>query len=526
MPVILRAEAAETGAADFDEWVAIDAKVLLDPARQRRHVAEELETAFEDIRAEWLDLARQRASDPGAGVAQTLACAPNISDFGVMLAWSSRVRVWAGASQRILVVCSDPWLFRHLEALPGVFAGRRPALWRRAAALWLRGYVARLFVAGRVAIASFRLGAQRQAGTGGAVLLVYGHPRSTVDGEDGYFGPLMRRYPALRRILHVDCGVERALQLCADGRTASLHAWGNVWCALTLPWVRWRPRWKANWLVRRAAALEAGTGQAAMIAWQRHCQQRWLRCTRPSVIAWPWENHAWERDLVRACRRARSATLGYQHSVIGRHMYNYAPGSNPEGDRGLPDRIFCTGEATRRQLAEWGVPADRLAVAGALRFPSLPPAPQARGDVVFVALPANLRVAHQMIEAVRDLSGRSFAVKEHPMTPCSFEETPTVRRTSLSWDRHPGVAVVLFASTTVGQEALLAGMPVIRFRPRDCVAIDILPAGVRVPVADSESLETVLDRPIPVESLARDYVFADPDIAAWGSALAMSEARA
>jgi hypothetical protein len=128
-----------------------------------------------------------------------------------------------------------------------------------------------------------------------------------------------------------------------------------------------------------------------------------------------------------------------------------------------------------------------------------------------------------MIEAVQRLPGRRFAIKEHPMTPCLFDETPTVRRTHRSWDHHPGVAVVLFASTTVGQEALLAGMPVIRFRPHDCVAIDILPTGVRVPVADRWSLEEMLTRPVPAETLDRAYVFSDPDMNLWQTALVAHE---
>jgi hypothetical protein len=524
MPVILRADVAGMDTADFDEWVGIDTQPALDPARQRRQVGEALEAAFEGIREDWLDLACRRAGDPGAELAQTLACAPNISDFGVMLAWTVLVRAWAQASSRVLVVCRDPWLFRHLEALPGVLAGGRPVLWRRACGLWLRGYAARLLVALRVALTVLRLRSRRQHRVGETALLVYGHPRSTADGVDGYFGTLMQRHPALRRVLHVDCGYERARQLDADGRTVSLHAWGSVLEALSLPWARWRPRRVASdWLVRRAAALEGGTGQAAAIAWQIHCQRRWLRRARPALIAWPWENHAWERDLVRACRGESRASLGYQHSVIGRHMYNYSPGSNPDGKQGLPDRIFCTGEATRRQLAQWGVPQDRLVIAGALRFSTPPAALPARGDVVFVALPANLRVARQMIEAVKRLAKGSFVVKEHPMTPCSFEDTQTVRRTTLSWDQHPGVGLVLFASTTVGQEALLAGMPVVRFRPRDCIAIDILPTGVRVPVADDESLETMLDKPIPVETLERGYVFADPDLSTWDTALTVEE---
>ena len=46
------------------------------------------------------------------------------SDYGsLMLAWSKLIERVAGGSERVLVLCDDPWLFRHLAGLPNVTSG-------------------------------------------------------------------------------------------------------------------------------------------------------------------------------------------------------------------------------------------------------------------------------------------------------------------------------------------------------------------------------------------------------------------
>ncbi|MEO5373698.1 MAG: hypothetical protein H7840_05395 [Alphaproteobacteria bacterium] len=497
----------------------------LDPARARRDVAAGLERAFDACAAAWLELGRDLGRTPSAGLAHTPACVANASDLGQMMAWSRLVEEWTEDSGTTLVLCDDPWLFRHLAALPGVRADSPPPpLWRVEVRLALRGWVARTYRALALARAALALRKHRDGGKGGATLLVYGHPASTADGHDAYFGDLPSQLSGLGRVLHVDCPVERAREL-----GHSLHAHGHpLFALLTLPFARWRPSrrdlaGRHGWLVRRAAAREGGTAQAALIRWQIHCQARWLAARRPRVVAWPWENHAWERALVREARRRGVTTIGYQHSVIGRQMLNYAPGSNPDGVASLPDRIPCSGEATRDQLAAWGVPEDRLAIGGALRFPAAARVSHDREAPVFMALPFDGLVATEMVEAARDVvarGGRRFLVKDHPMSPHAFDDGPGVTRTRDPLGAHGALSAVVFAATTVGLEALLAGLPTVRFRPRGRVSIDILPAeaAAAVTVADAEGLGAALDTldtlaaPPP---LARDRVFAPVDLDLW-----------
>ncbi|MGE5505879.1 MAG: heparinase II/III family protein [Actinomycetota bacterium] len=476
-----------------------------------------LEEAYDAVRHDWAELCRRHAADPGAGLSHTLAQAANISDFGHMLALSRLVAQLAAAPETTRIACSDPWLFRHLAGLPGVEAGPPPPLLVPELKLALRGLAARAAVSLRMAWAALRLKGQHAlANPGEAALLVYGHPTSTPEGGDAYFGELMKGLPRLARLLHVDCPPERATQLAAHGRAAALHGFGSPLAALTLWMRRWRPN-GGGWLVRRAGALEGSTGTAAMIAWQMHCQRRWLAACRPAVVAWPWENHAWERDFVRAARAVGTETVGYQHATVGWREWNYGPGSNPDGEDSLPDRILCSGPAGRQRLADYGCPAGRLAVAGALRFAQASAVAHDPAAPVFVALPFDAAIAAEMMAAIRPLAaaGTRFVVRDHPLAPFSFGTDANIARADGPLGVRPGVAAVLYCLTSVGLEALLAGLPVIRFKPAAKVAVDVLPPGVAVAGADAAGLAQALQNAAPAAPLSWSSVWAEPDLALW-----------
>ena len=162
-----------------------------------------------------------------------------------MLAWSHLIEIWLNTEERILVICDDPWVYRHLLVL-GVEVCSPPAGFRLLELVFFcRGYLARLKYAFSAAFAVIRLRKLKIAVKGGApVLLVYGHPASDAEGHDAYFGDLMYREPEVRRMIHVDCSPGRALELAGDNRTASLHAWGSILFAFSLPFAVWRPNLK------------------------------------------------------------------------------------------------------------------------------------------------------------------------------------------------------------------------------------------------------------------------------------------
>ncbi len=486
----------------------------LDPAK--------LEKTFDAAAPWWLALGRRLGAEGSASLAHAPACAANISDLGVMKAWSMIVAERAAASGSCLVVCDDPWMFRHLSRIENVEAGPPPPLLLAELKLTLRGLAARGKCAFDLARRTLALRDRRKTAVrGGKVLLVYGHPASTADGRDGYFGELMKAQPDLRRVLHVDCGVVRARELAGNGRTVSLHAWGRLRDLPGLILARWRPapehlKGEDGWLVRRAAAREGGRAQAAMIAWQQKCQRRWLAASKPQVVAWPWENHSWERDLVRAAREGGVRTVGYQHSVIGDQMLNYAPASNPDGLASIPDLVLCTGPATRDRLLKWGIPEERLAIGGALRIPAIKALQPDPHGPVFMALPFDGETARQMIAAARRLTGDGFRflVKAHPMSPYPFTAGDGIERSDRPFFDHHGLRAVVYAASTVGLESALAGLPTVRFRPQGRLSLNILPGGLDLPVAGPENLGQVLSTAKP-PVINRERVFSPTDNDFW-----------
>lgn len=485
--------------------------------------AARLEAAFDAIRDEWWNLGRQLAAEPTGDLAHMPTASVYASDTGVQLAWTHLIRELAASDQTVLALCDDPWTFRHLATLPGVKADKAPPLWRHALRLALRGWAARAAVALRVLNSWWRCRTQRANHPSGApILLVYGHPGSDANGKDAYFGPLLREIPSLARALHTDCGPVRAAVLAADGRTASLHAWGRPFWALDLPVTFWRPsaaarRGPYGWLIRRAAAIEGSGGAAALTRWQLRCQQAWLKALHPRVVAWPWENHPWERAFCRTARALGVRTVGYQHTVVGPHMYNQAPATNPDGLDSLPDLVACNGPAYRDNLRDWGIPSHRLTIGGAFRVAGPNKMRHCPQGPIFVGLSNEPRYNRQMMAAVEALagSGLRFLVKQHPMFPFDFAETETLKRTETQLQHQDGLSAVLFCTGAIGLEGILGGLPTYRFQPRGYVAMNVMPLGVRAIPVDADSLGHHLHAPQLPQQTRWEEVFSMPDMNEW-----------
>jgi len=533
MPVLLRHSGDLASVATFDRWVSIGVVDLpLAPKMRVANLAASLETSFDAISDHWFELASELGKSPSSNLAHAPSCAANVSDLGVMMAWDKLVADMTGAPEKILVVCDDPWLYRQLTEQVGIDAGEPPSLLQQTFRLAVRGHVARLACAARLIVNNLRVRAQKSsASVDKTVVLSYGHPRSKADGYDGYFANLLQEYPKLRRILHVDCPASRALELVGDNQTLSLHAWGRIVDFFELPFARWKPNkshlsGKWGWLVKRAAALESGTGQAAMVRWQQICQRRWLQQTRPACVIWPWENHGWERHFVRTARALGIPTIGYQHSVVGQQMLNYSLRSNADGLESIPDQILCTGGPTFEQLGAWGLPRDRLKIAGALRIPEIKKATVDPSGPVYMALSFDQDTAKQMLDAADRLTekGYRFVVKNHPMQPTISSQNDQIEITPKPFSDHKGLRALVFAASTVGLEAAIAGLPTIRFQTEDKVALNILPPTVPLLASDAAGLEEALGKVTPLE-LDHQKIFSPVNRAVWKKALTCDRAN-
>ena len=524
MPVLLRHSGDLPEPTAYDAWFPVTGAGGRGPEDKKLpKLAHKLDAAFSDICAEWWEVSATLAHAPGAELAYATTCSSYASDFGLMMAWARLTEIAARESSPYLVVCDDPWLFRHLAALPRVEAGTAPPLAPAVMALRLRGFLARTRLIARLVHSWLATRHQRLTlDPGDPVILVYGHPDSDANGHDAYFADLMERLAGVKRLLHTDCPPGRASRLAADGRTASLHAWGNPWLTPALLFVRWRPlrehrQGSYGWLVRRAAEKEGGGAAHAMNRWQHICQDAWLAQARPAAVAWPWENHGWERALCRKARQSGVPTVGYQHTVIGPHQLNYSPATNIDGVASLPDRVACVGPAYRDQLAAWGVPAERLIIAGSLRIGRNESDPYDAQGPVFVALSARRSTARHQLRAVEAAAeqGHRFLVKEHPMYPLDFRETDRVRRTDGTIGEQRSLSAVVYSTGTSGLEALLAGLPTFRLLPEDDIAIAILPPFVSVQPVVAEDLADALAAARKPAALSRDRVLAHVDMEIW-----------
>ena len=522
MPIILRT--SREPAEEYVAWISINnVPTWLDHSKKFTDIGHRLEEVFNTIGEELWEIGRRLGMPLSGRFAHTPTAAVYNCDLGLMMAWSKLIEELSTSRKKILVICDDPWMFRHLASISGVETGNPPPLWPSWFRYQARGYMARMFFCLRIIWYMLATRHQRSNHRKAAhVLMVYGHPDSNDNGWDAYFGNLMREYSSLVRLVHTDGSINVAQAMSVDGKTASLHAWGNWIVALSLIFSRWRAALSEltgyyGWLVRRAVVKENSTAAIATNHWQTYCQDRWIAEICPTVVCWPWENHPWERNFVRSARQKGIHTCGYQHTVIGPHQFNYALATNPDGLTSIPDKVICNGPAYRRQLLKWGIPKDRLEIGGAFRIVHSKTGQYDPSAPIFVALSAIPEISKQMMAAVNraDKNGRIFYVKDHPLYTFDINETSTIRKTEESIPGHDNISAVFFGTGTSGLEGVLAGIPTFKFQPDDCVSINILPDNITVKSVSSDNFDDALNNPPPVPDISWESVFSDPDLLVW-----------
>ena len=511
---------------DIDRWLPVGgAQAAINGVPKLAGIGRQLEAAFMAERETWWQRAHALGQEPTAEWAKMPTAGAFGCDFGVMLAWRRIVTDLTGETEKTLVVCDDPWLYRELAALDGVVAGPPPPLLPRAFKLWMRGIAVRTKVALKMAQAAWTLRKDRMRVPAGApAILVYAHPASGADGHDAYFAGLLNEMAGLIRVLHTDGTPDQARALMND-RTVSLHGWGSVLFALTrLPFVRWQPKLQPGpdaWLIRRAKALENGGGGPAMTRWQAHCQMRWLGAVKPRAVAWPWENHAWERLLCRAARVVGVRSVGYQHTVIGPHQINYAIYSNPDGADSLPDRVVADGSAYADELKAWGVPLDRLEIGGAFRFERFGGDAFDPAGPVYVPLSAVRSAARLQIAASHALAdaGIPVLIKAHPMYPLDIALVPNMTVTDTPLQKATALRGVLYTTGASALEACLMGVPGFRLLQDDAISIDVLPTKMATPAIELDDVVAQLRAVAPPPQWCWDDILSVPDIKRWNDLL-------
>ena len=141
MVLILRRSDDLAGVPDETPWLPVTGTLapVAEPAKIPGG-ARLLHEAFGRVRETWWRLGRAMGAQHTGWLSHAATCASMNSDFGVMLAWDRIARDMAAEGETALMICSDPWLFRHLAGLPGVTAGRPPALLPALLKLRARGF--------------------------------------------------------------------------------------------------------------------------------------------------------------------------------------------------------------------------------------------------------------------------------------------------------------------------------------------------------------------------------------------------
>jgi len=213
-----------------------------------------------------------------------------------------------------------------------------------------------------------------------------------------------------------------------------------------------------------------------------------FRQVRPEVLVLDEDATPMARAAVAAARPHGAASLVVQHGVPC-CRFGFAPPA--------ADRVLVWGLSSARQLTEWGVPAERISVAGIPQHDGLRgeiPAPwEARPPRILllttvpprdhrpdaVALHLTARTYAEMLRTafatVAGIDGAELIVKLHPRADrdpivralrSEFRSIRcrVVRRGTLEpWLR--GIDCVLSCGSSAGVEATLAGLPVIQLAP-------------------------------------------------------------
>jgi hypothetical protein len=227
--------------------------------------------------------------------------------------------------------------------------------------------------------------------------------------------------------------------------------------------------------------------------------KRWLKNIKQEriTIIYLFENQPWEKLLCLAARESGKniKLIGYQHSIVPPLLLNYFLGAGEASIMPLPSLIVANGEHTRNLLSNAGYGDTEIVNGGALRYGYMHEIAKGsagkdeNGKTVLVALSYSRNLTEELLISLfnvfQDYTGKDvrFVLKFHPEAP---PESLSIRQPD--WPAHfektdrnmedilKEVDLVIYSSTTVGLEALVNGVPVIRYYSEHSIDLDPLNA--------------------------------------------------
>jgi hypothetical protein len=216
-----------------------------------------------------------------------------------------------------------------------------------------------------------------------------------------------------------------------------------------------------------------------------------------ATIIYPFENQPWDKMLCIAAKELDKdiKLIGYQHSTVSLSLLNYFLGVGECSNMPLPHLIVTNGEYTLNLLRDAGYGETELVNGGALRYEYINKIDKGWGrkngasKTILVAMTYSRSLTEELLislfDAFVDLGGEEirFVIKFHPEVPLE-----SLRIQLPAWPAYfqktdkpipeilPEVNLVIYSSSTVGLEALLHGVPVVRYCSEHSLDLDPLGA--------------------------------------------------
>jgi len=197
-------------------------------------------------------------------------------------------------------------------------------------------------------------------------------------------------------------------------------------------------------------------------------------------FTYTFENYAWEKMCLLALKESDRGIkcIGFQHAFIAKNSFKYFLGKEEAAIVPKPDRIVTMGKVTERILRQYGHwPQEILKTGCALRqIQTAQPVTVKYGECRDLLVPftmtadESVRILNFLYEAGLGEYPGKVILRFHPQTPVKkvFKQLPfTLPENFIISEGQPlkedlaRAGLVLCTWTTVGLEALMAGLPVI-----------------------------------------------------------------
>jgi hypothetical protein len=232
---------------------------------------------------------------------------------------------------------------------------------------------------------------------------------------------------------------------------------------------------------------------------------------QPKLVLHAYEAQPWEKMLALGIRRSSPAVriVAMQHAPFAWNYVSVFPSRKSITQGAIPDLLLMTGPGYARWFSDAGIPPDRIAVLGAVRFEDIGRAELPRGQTILcctsIELDEAMELAAKAAEATVGL-GVPLVINFHPVTDATFRTSvrDAVRSAVGTAADHVTFSeasvrvlldeakVVLYMSSAVCFEAVAAGRCAINIGRNVALDYDKLPGDIAIRCDTPEALRAML----------------------------------